>query len=130
VTPVARSMKLLRAEGFIVATVERWLPRIERRSDCFGFGDLLACRPRDKAIVLVQVTTLPCLGARIKKAKGLPALGVWMRSGGQAVFHGWTRRAGKWRLKIVEINAGDLTAVVTSAPPRRLPCRHLQGELF
>jgi hypothetical protein len=53
-----------------------------------------------------------------------------MRSGGQVAFHGWTRRAGKWRVKIIEINAGDLAAVVTSAPPRRLPRRHHQGDLW
>jgi len=129
-TPTARSIKLLRAEGYLVATVERWLPHANLRSDCFGFGDLLACQPRDRAIVLVQTTTLPHLPARIAKAKALAALEAWLRAGGRVEFHGWTHRAGRWQCKRVSINAADLVDVVLCAPRRRRHSRYRQLELW
>jgi hypothetical protein len=126
VTPSARSTKLLRSEGFTVATVERWLPHANLRSDCFGFGDLLACRAGDKAILLVQTTTLPNLPARIAKAKAL-----WVQAGGKVEFHGWVKRNERWQVKRVTIIIDELQAVVTQQPKRRrAKSRHVQGELL
>jgi hypothetical protein len=41
VVPAARSPKLLRREGLLLATVELRLPNAKVRNDCFGFADLL-----------------------------------------------------------------------------------------
>src|SRR4051794_21998598 len=127
-TPTARSMKLLRGEGFLVATVERWLPHANLRSDCFGFADLLACRPRDRLIVLVQATMLPNLSARIAKARALPALETWLLSGGRVEFHGWVKR-GRWECKRVTIDPADLApAVLTVLRRRPARFRELPGS--
>jgi hypothetical protein len=130
VTPTARSLRLLRREGFAVAVVERWLPKINRRSDCFGFADLLACRPRDRQILLVQTTSLSNLSARIRKAKALQMLETWLLAGGKVEFHGWTKKGERWECKRVTLCPSDLSPVVLTAPRRRRASRYRQPDLF
>ena len=69
-TPSGRSLMLLRRQGYLAETVERWIPRVNRRRDLFGFADLLAVHPRDRLFLLVQATSLGNVAARLKKAKG------------------------------------------------------------
>jgi hypothetical protein len=42
-SPTARSLKKLRKEGWTASVVEKWIPQVKRRRDCFGF-DVLACK--------------------------------------------------------------------------------------
>src|SRR5437016_410518 len=88
-TTVGRSLVLLRRLGFLADVVERWLPKIERRRDLFGFGDVLAVHPRDKLFLIVQATSLSNVGARLTKAKSKATLKVWLHSGGQFEVWGW-----------------------------------------
>jgi hypothetical protein len=49
--PVQRSLAILRDNGWSVAIVEKWIPprgqmKFGIRLDVWGFGDLLACRPK------------------------------------------------------------------------------------
>jgi hypothetical protein len=44
-SPTARSLKKLRKEGWTASVVEKWIPQVKRRRDCFGF-DVLACLPK------------------------------------------------------------------------------------
>jgi hypothetical protein len=111
-------MAYLRKQGYIVATVERWVPRLHIRLDLWHFGDLLACHPGRKEIVLVQVTTLPNLSSRIAKTKRQPELAQWLAAGGKVQVHGWAKRNGRWSPRIVELQAEDLAEVVLATPPR------------
>ena len=38
-TPTARTLVLLRAEGYVCVVAEAWLPGVNRRPDLFGFAD-------------------------------------------------------------------------------------------
>lgn len=132
-TPTARSMKLLRKSGYLVAPVERWLmiPGRHVKQDMFGCFDLFACRPATREIQLVQVTSLSNVSARVAKVKGTPELPGLLACGIRAVVHGWTKRGGRWTVKVVEINGGDLEPVVISRPPRRrMDGRYRPADLF
>lgn len=122
---------MLRKEGLEVCVVERWLPRISIRKDALGFGDLLACDPVKRRVVLIQVITAGNLAARIKKAKALSSLAAWVRVGGEAEFHGWRRGPkGRWFCRRVLLTAADMEGVEISPPiPRRKP-RRLERTLF
>ena len=80
-TPAARTLKLLRASGYLVDVVERRIPKIEIRRDLFGFGDVLAVHPVEKRFLIVQATSRPNVGARLKKAQALASLAIWLRAG-------------------------------------------------
>ncbi len=114
-TPTARSLKLLRDTGHIAGVVERWLPRVNRRSDLFGFADLLAVHRVEPGVLLVQATTLANVSARIRKAKGKPELAVWLRAGQRFEVWGWYQRNGRWNVKRVELRGNDLAGVVLEA---------------
>lgn len=64
-SPTQRSLKALRAEGWTVDVVERWLPGINRRKDLFDCYDLLAIKKNHRPL-LVQVTSTG-VASRVKK---------------------------------------------------------------
>lgn len=131
-TPCARSLELLRRLGFLPAVVERWIPRVNVRSDLWHFGDILAVHSRDRIMLIVQATSLPNVAARLAKAKSRPELAAWLRAGGRFEVHGWTCKARRWHCKRVAIKPEDLATVVISPPPRRLRPRkgETQASLF
>jgi hypothetical protein len=127
-SPTARSLKLLRDSGFVVAVVEKWLPHVNRRRDLFGFADLLAVHRVERGVLLVQATTKANVAARLTKAKAKPELAVWLRNGGRFEVWGWYQDAGRWQVKRVEVRGDDLRDVVLEAPRRRR--RESQRGLF
>lgn len=130
-SPTARSLALLRKAGFLPAVVERWIPGANVRADLWHFGDVLAVHAASRAFVIVQVTTLGHLAARLAKARARPELGTWLAAGGQFEVHGWTLRNGRWACKRVAVRAGDLEAVAIALPPRqRRKPRDVTGDLF
>ena len=115
-TPTALSLRHLRAEGWLVDVVERWVPGISGlkvRRDLFGIGDLLALRGPD--VLLVQTTSAGNALSRVRKigdgehAEALAALraaGVLVHvhgwrmttADGKACKHGKARCGCRWRL--------------------------------
>jgi hypothetical protein len=129
-TPTALSLSLLRRSGYRAAVVEKWLPHAKRRSDLWGFGDLLAVSDRrEPRFVIVQTTTRDHVAARLAKARQCPELRVWLRAGGAFQVHGWAKRGISWQVKVVDVRAEDLTRVVVQAPRRRRR-RSVQQDLF
>jgi hypothetical protein len=49
-TRAARSLQLLRRQGYLAAPVERFIAQVQRKQDLFGVADVLAVYPRDKAL--------------------------------------------------------------------------------
>jgi hypothetical protein len=119
VSPAARSLKLLRQCGHQADVSERWLPRLNVRRDLFHCIDIIAVRLGEQGVLGVQSTTAGNLGARLKKARQQPELKTWLATGNRYQVHGWSKRAGKWQVKIVELAAPDLAAVVVTPRPRR-----------
>jgi len=96
-TPSARSLALLKAEGFTVDTVERWIPGANVRRDLFGCFDLLAIR--DTQTLAVQVTTGSNLAARRRKLLASALLPRVLAAGWCLELHGWAKRSGRWHCR-------------------------------
>jgi carbonic anhydrase len=129
-TPVARSLGLLRKCGYLAEVVERWLPRVNRKRDLFHLADVLAVHPARREFLLVQVTTAGHLSHRLAKVRAVPELPGLLAAGCKVQLHGWKRRGSTWRVKVMEVRAKDLEAVVVCPIPRRASTRFRQGSLF
>jgi len=126
-TPTSRTLAYLRRLGFLADVVERWLPRVDRRRDLFGFADVLAVHPRDGIFLLVQATALGHVAHRLAKSKSRPELLGWLKAGGRFEVHGWHERG----VKRVAVHAEDLGEVVLAVPSSRRQRRgERQCELF
>jgi hypothetical protein len=96
ITPAARSLALLRAEGFVAAIVERWNPFGRVRQDLLGCIDVVAVRIDRNGVLGIQATTADNAAARIKKAVALPQLLVWLAAGNGFEVWAWAKRKGRW----------------------------------
>jgi hypothetical protein len=110
-SPTARTLALLRREGFTAGVVERWLPYAGVRSDLFGCMDLVAVRRHEPGVLGIQATTAANLATRLKKAKQQPELRTWLAAGNQFAVFAWHKREGRWQVKRVSLRAGDLAEV-------------------
>jgi hypothetical protein len=130
-SPTARTLAFLRRAGYLAAVVEHWIPGANVRKDLFGVADVLAVHPRDRLFLLVQATTADHVAHRLRKTRARPELALWLKAGGRFEVWGWFKRAGRWKVKRVEIRAEDLAEVVLCAPrPRRTRKGERQRELF
>lgn len=68
----ARTLELLRKDGYHVWIVEKTIPFRGIKLDAFGFMDILAYRPDDAVVVAVQSTVGGEHARHIKKYEGLP----------------------------------------------------------
>lgn len=114
-TPTSRSLDLLRELGFLPGIVESWIPKIERRRDLWGFGDILAIHPRDRLFLIVQATSIGNISSRLKKARKKGALSLWLRAGGRFEVWGWGPRG----VKRVAVDPGELATTILEQPARR-----------
>jgi hypothetical protein len=120
-SPTARTLALLRADGWIAEVVEKWIPFAKIRKDFAGCIDIICFRPPREidigstqsepagaGIVGVQATSTGNLGARIKKSLAEPKLALWKQSGGRFACIGWAKRGKRgerktWQHKWVEL---------------------------
>jgi hypothetical protein len=114
-TPTDRSLQLLRKLGFLPAVVECWIPKIERRRDLWHFGDILACHPRDRIMLIVQATSTGNVAARLAKASGRAELALWLRAGGAFEVWGWDARG----VKRVSIDGREMQTCILDQPGKR-----------
>lgn len=93
-SPTARTLSLLRKEGWTAQTVEKWIPQTKRRLDLFGFADILCCCP-DRGSVLVQCTSVANQANRLAKVIAEPRARTWLLAGRghhQIWVMGWGRK--------------------------------------
>lgn len=107
-TPTARTLKLMRDDGWVAVVVERWNSFAHIRQDFAGFADVICFRPGD-GILAVQVTTAGNVAARLAKIAAEPRAEIWRKAGGKIEVHGWakTGERGKrktWTLRQLEVN--------------------------
>jgi hypothetical protein len=105
-TPSARSMALLRNDGWLVDSVEHWNSYARVRQDLFGFLDLIAVK--DNVTLGVQSTTYANISARVKKVLENPAFVTLKKAGWIIEVHGWKKNNGKWICKRRELTLDDL----------------------
>jgi hypothetical protein len=93
ISPTALSLRLLRAEGWLVDVCERWIPSGgvgQIRKDLFGLIDLVAVR--DSSTMGVQTTSHTNVNARLNKMSDeehQTALRSLQTAGWIIVVHGW-----------------------------------------
>jgi len=102
-SPSARSMKHLRDEGWVVDIVERWIGgHIKVRKDLFGMFDLIAIK--DKAVIVIQVTSGSNVAARVKKINASEHIEAVRKTPLKPLVHGWRKNSkGRWVLREVEV---------------------------
>lgn len=111
--PCQRSLQHLRENGWTVAIVEKWIPPRGKmpfgvRQDVWGFGDLLACRPRkqigpfyyDSAVALVQTTAASGHAAHKAKILAIPEFHQWKEAGGLVFLHSWGKKGPRGKRKV------------------------------
>ena len=113
-TPAARTMALLRKQGMMRQTVEKWVTFGGRggvRKDLYGIIDVLAVS-KERGILGVQVCAMSGRAAHIAKltVKMCENSITWLRSGGKLEVHAWRKlklkRGGKavrWTVEVTEI---------------------------
>lgn len=94
--PMQRTLEKLRAEGWVCHIVEKFNRFSMRRVDAFGFGDILAMRPGE--IALVQTTDGTSFSKHRKKITDLLTYRQWYEAGGTVILHGWYKRKRRDRV--------------------------------
>lgn len=112
-SPTQHSLNKLRKDGYTVAIVEKWVPQTPAgfkgkiiRKDVWGFGDLIAVKISESAVILLQTTSRENISHRLEKIKQIPEAGIWLASGNRIVIHGWSQKKGstRWICKEVEVS--------------------------
>ena len=102
-SPTQRTLALLRAEGWTVAVVERWVPgRFGRpgfRLDCFGFLDAIAIRPDAPGVLGIQITSGPHHAEHAAKMRAEPRMQTWLLAGNGVELISWSKRGGRGERK-------------------------------
>lgn len=88
-SPTQRTLKALRAEGYMTEVVERWNPHANIRQDLFGWIDIIAIKPGE--ILAVQATSGSNHFARVTKLRKERQEQVteWLAAGGLAEVWSW-----------------------------------------
>lgn len=98
VSPAQRSLKKLRAEGWLCAITERWNQFAKVRQDLFGFIDVLAIR--GDQMLAIQTTSGANVAARIAKIRSLATATEWLKSPSRMiVVHGWRKTGARGKRK-------------------------------
>lgn len=86
-SPTARSLQVLRNEGWTAQLVEARIPGTNRSRDLFGFIDIIAVR--DGVTLAVQTTDTTNVSARVRKIADAEHVGAVRRAGWKIIVHGW-----------------------------------------
>ncbi len=98
-SPTARTLQRLRSLGWTADVTERWLPKVNKRKDLFGFCDVLCMRP-DKGFLAIQSTSRGNVSHRLRKIQATPAARTFLLSGGRLEIWGWARSKASQRWKV------------------------------
>jgi hypothetical protein len=108
-SPAQRTLQLLRREGYLAAVAEKWNPHSRTRADLFGFADVLAVRA-GAPVLAVQATSASNHAARVRKARGLPALRAWLAAGCAFEVWSWRKSGRRWCCRQQALTPADLGA--------------------
>ncbi len=100
-TLTQRTIKMMRDQGYTVATVEYFNYYTKRKKDLFGCIDIIAIGNGET--VAIQVTSKSNMSARVKKIEESEALPEMLRSGWRVIVHGWWKnKSNSYELKVFE----------------------------
>ena len=102
-SPTARTLAKLRKEGWLAWVVEKWIPQTQRRSDLFGFIDVLAIRGDET--LGVQSTSRSNVSSRVNKIADHENVARVREAGWIIHVHGWGKMAnGRWECRTVDVS--------------------------
>lgn len=103
-TPTARSLELLKAEGWLAQVVEQTIrgKGVVFKRDLFTIGDIIAIR--GDVTLLVQTTSGSNLAARLTKIGDCEHLPAIRRAGWRLELHGWRRLKSGWAARRVDLS--------------------------
>lgn len=102
-SPTERTLKALRADGWLAAVVEKWNPHANVRNDLFGFIDVLAVK--GDVTLAVQATSRPNVAARLKKIADHENVGMVRDAGWQIEVWGWGKmKSGRYECRKVDVS--------------------------
>jgi carbonic anhydrase len=104
VSPTARTLRDLRADGWTAEVVERWIPGANIRSDLFGFVDIVAVRGAET--LGVQATSDANVAARVRKIADSELVGVVREAGWRLAVVGWKKdvKSNRWQARWVDVS--------------------------
>lgn len=120
-TPTIRTLQWLKKNGYIACVVEKWIPRIRKRKDAFGFGDILAFSGdlAEWSAILIQCTSASNMAARLDKINASAEAQAWLASPHRKIWLiGWGKRGGRgkrklWRIRRLSVQHGGLFVEMT-----------------
>ena len=95
-SPTARSLKLLRKEGWEAGVVEKTIPKTFIKRDLFGLHDIIAIKD---CILGVQATSDSNIASHVAKAFVQPLLRNWLLAGGRFEIWGWSKKGPRGKVK-------------------------------
>ncbi|HEC64953.1 hypothetical protein LCGC14_0918350 [marine sediment metagenome] len=101
ISPMQRSLKLLRENGYTCWITEYWNPWSKTKSDLFSFIDIIAIKKNET--IGVQTTTQAHQAERVKKILGSKYYPIVKSAKWRVVVHGWRKLKTGWACKIVEL---------------------------
>lgn len=108
-SPTARALAECRKRGWMAHVVEKYNSFTRRKSDLFGFIDIVALDGQ-QGVLGLQVTSSDHIAGRVDKIRGecAEAFAAWVAAGNRVAVWGWAKRgaAGRrkvWRLREVEV---------------------------
>lgn len=102
-SPTQRSLAEMRKRGYLAGVVEKWIPQVKRRSDLFGFIDILCVS--ESEVVAVQSTSRSNVASRVKKITEHENVAAVRKAGIRILVHGWGKNSkGRWELREVDLS--------------------------
>ena len=103
-SPAALTADHLKAQGFLVWTVERWIPGANIRVDLFGILDQIAIK--DGEVIGLQPTSWSNVPARVKKIADSEHIGEVRKLGWTLHVYGWKwdAKAKEWVHRVVDVS--------------------------
>ena len=103
-TPMSRSLKKLRDEGWTPDVVESYNYFTKKRKDFFGIADIVCYQ--DVILLAVQCTSYSNISARVRKIEDSEHLDGLRDAGMRIEVWGWRKdpKKRKWICKIVDLS--------------------------
>lgn len=110
-SPTARTLAMLRKDGWLAWVVEKWVPNTQQRSDLFGFIDVLAIRGPDT--LAVQSTSRSNVSSRVRKITDHANVAAVRAAGWAIHVHGWGKvkhkckngnTVDRWDCRVVDVS--------------------------
>jgi hypothetical protein len=102
ISPNARSLAQLRAEGWTAQVVEQTIPHTFIKRDLFHCIDIVAVKAGE-GVLGIQATTGPNAAARVQKIQESIQAQVWLQSPARLEVWAWSKRGMRGERKMWEV---------------------------